>query len=1004
MKKRFLIFAIAACALSGAGSLAAQINSPQPSGWIERARLMLDDGNPLGTFDQTTFLSRSTLLSNDARAEKEYLRATAALRNGDLTLARNLFTRFISDFPSSPRRGLAAMGIGHVLLAQKNYAAAIGAYSDIPAHSLDASADAELSFGRGYALLMLGDLDAASRAFAEIPATDQRYANDVRFYNAYIAYARGDYRSARSQLKSVVPDGEPTAMTPFLEMEIDFAEGDYKKSLAAAKRLLKTPMATERVAECNRVAGESLYNIGDPTAATPYLWQYAAEVKNPAPSTFYILGAQEFKDGDTDAAIKLLQRVTSEQNAMGQSAYLMLGQSYMKRGDTTSALLAFENAYRMPYNRDVQETAFYNYAVARMDGARVPFGSTVTMLEDFLREFPDSRFAPEVQKYIVEGYMTENDYTAALDALNKVKNPSPELKAARQRVLFVMGTREYSAGQITAARRHLSEVVEMGSVGLDRSILSQSYLWLGDCLYTRGDYDSAAGYYQKYLETAPERDSYNRAIAYYDLGYTRFASQDYTSALTDFHKAIAAGEGGILEPYALADALNRAGDCYYYASRFDDAAQSYSRAYDLNPSAGDYALFQMAVVKGLRGDHNSKINTLNDLMSRFPDTGLVPSALLEKAESQLALGRRNDAIATYRQLVSDYSSTAPGRNGYLQLALTYLGDGRRNDAIDTYKKVIKSYPSSQEAALAADDLKRLYAADGAINKYSEFIETIPEAPRLEAGEAETLSWEAAEEAFSSTGEIDLLAAYIERFPEGKNVAHARYYMAEHAWNSGNATLAIARVNKLLEDFPHAEVAEEAMLLKADAQMSQGKNEPALKTLAALEKQASSANMLHDARLRILRASDALGNSKKALETANALLATTASSNVDSRSEIQYIKGASLQKLGRRNEAWEIWRQLAENPADLYGSMSAVSLAQAQLDNGDKKGARATLDKFIDANPPHQYWLARGFILYSDVLKAQGNHFEAQEYLKSLRSNYPGKDADIFDMINQRLSK
>lgn len=1003
MMKRFLILAIAATALPGVGPLSAQINSPQPAGWIERARLMLDDGNALGAFDQTTFITRSTLLTPDSRAEKEYIRAVAALRSGDLTLSRNLFTRFLDDFPTSPRRGIARMGLGHVLLAQKKYAAAIGVYADIPSGSLDASADAELKFSRGYALLMLGDLDAASKAFAEMPA-DSRYANDVRFYNAYIAYASGDYKVARAQLKSVVAAGEPSASAPFLEMELDFAEGNYKQSLAAARRLLKSPMSAGRVAECNRIAGESLYNLGDPTAATPYLWQYASEVKNPAPSTFYILGTQEFKDGNTDAAIKLLQRVTPEQNAMGQSAYLMLGQSYMKRGDTTSALLAFENAYRMPYNRDVQETAFYNYAVARMDGARVPFGSTVTMFEDFLREFPDSRFAPEVQKYIVEGYMTENDYTAALDAIDRVKNPSPALKAARQRVLFVMGTREYSAGQITAARRHLTEVVGMGAVGLDRSILSQAYLWLGDCLYTRGDYQSAAENYLKFLDTAPASDAYNRALAYYDLGYTHFAAQDYTAALTDFHKAIAAGEGGTLEPYALADAHDRAGDCYYYASRFDDAEQSYRRAYDLNPSAGDYALFQMAVVKGLRGDHNGKINAINDLISRFPDTGLVPPALLEKAESQLALGRRADAVTTYRKLVADYSSSASGRNGYLQLALTYLGDGKRAEAIDTYKKVIKSYPSSQEAALAADDLKRLYAADGALAKYSEFIEAIPEAPRLTAGEAESLSWEAAEESFSSTGEIDLLARYVEQYPEGKNVARARYYMAEHAWNSGNATLAISRVNKLLDDFPHADVAEEALLLKADAQMSQGKNEPALKTLATLEKQASSANMLHDARLRILRASDALGNSKKALETANSLLATTATSNAAARSEILYIKGSALQKLGRRNEAWTIWRQLAETPADLYGSMSAVSLAKAQFDNGDKKAARATLDKFIDANPPHQYWLARGFILYSDVLDAQGNTFEAKEYLKSLRSNYPGKDADIFDMINQRLSK
>ena len=58
--------------------------------------------------------------------------------------------------------------------------------------------------------------------------------------------------------------------------------------------------------------------------------------------------------------------------------------------------------------------------------------------------------------------------------------------------------------------------------------------------------------------------------------------------------------------------------------------------------------------------------------------------------------------------------------------------------------------------------------------------------------------------------------------------------------------------------------------------------------------------------------------------------------------------------------------------------------------------------FIDANTPHQYWLARGYILLSDILRKQGSDFEADEYLKSLKENYPGDEADIFQMIDQRL--
>ena len=35
---------------------------------------------------------------------------------------------------------------------------------------------------------------------------------------------------------------------------------------------------------------------------------------------------------------------------------------------------------------------------------------------------------------------------------------------------------------------------------------------------------------------------------------------------------------------------------------------------------------------------------------------------------------------------------------------------------------------------------------------------------------------------------------------------------------------------------------------------------------------------------------------------------------------------------------------------------------------------------------------------------QGKNFEAREYLQALRSNYPGNESDIFDMIDTRLEK
>ena len=83
--------------------------------------------------------------------------------------------------------------------------------------------------------------------------------------------------------------------------------------------------------------------------------------------------------------------------------------------------------------------------------------------------------------------------------------------------------------------------------------------------------------------------------------------------------------------------------------------------------------------------------------------------------------------------------------------------------------------------------------------------------------------------------------------------------------------------------------------------------------------------------------------------------------------------------------------------------SLYYLGQYYLDNGDQKRAREYTDRLIDSNTPHSYWLARGYILMSDIYRAKGDDFEADEYLKSLRANYPGNEPDILNMIDSRLN-
>ncbi len=966
--------------------------------YLSRAISMYDAGNYAGCIDLTGHI-RQLSPEADVMEQARYYRALASLRTSDDEALR-LIREWLTDYPVSPLRAEALAAAGDYCFMRSAWADALEWYSMIDPASPDVSLAEALTFRRSYCLMLLGERAAALNGFSSLTGSPE-FGRESRFYEAYIAYLDKDFDKALKGFEASVSDDTPSNSAPYYMAQIYFVKGQFAKSLELARRLIASGPVNEFLPECNRIAGESLYNLGREDEAIPYLWKYCAETKSPEPGAFYILGVSEYRAGHIDEAIKLLQKALGNHSAMEQSAYLFLGQAYVARGDNSSALMAFENAYRVDYDREVGETAFYNYAVARMEGGRIPFGNSVALLDDFLREYPDSRYAADVQRYIVNGYMTDNDYESALTAISKIKSPSESILRAKQRVLFVLATREFQAGKTASALNRLTEAIKIKSG--DPSVARQAMLWSGDCYYRMGNYEDAVRAYEKYLASTPSTaaDAYNRKLAMYGAGYALFASENYRAARSQFEKTIAAP--GDLGTPAMADAYNRLADCDYYLTEIAAAEKNYAKALELYPEAGDYAMYQLAVMKGLLKNHSGKVALLDRLADEYPSSGLLPSALLGKAESQMAMGKSPEAIATYRLLVEKYPLTSHGRNGYLQLAITYMSMGRRTDAIEAYRKVIATYPSSEEARVASDDLKQIYAADGKLKEFADFIASIPDAPSFDPSEIEQLSYSAAENDFINKGLTDKLEKFLADYPRSPRRAQALYYLAEAAWNEGDAEKALTFSSRVVANHPDAEVVEDAMLIKGNAEAALGKTSSALATFRALELKASGSNKLREARIGIMTNAMALGQYADVVAAADKLLTSTAASET-ADTEIRFMRAYALNGLHEYDRAYAEWGELAENYADLNGAKSAYYMGQSQLDRGLTADALATADGLISSDTPHSYWLARGFILYSDALRAGGSTFEADEYLKSLKANYPGTEADIFQMINNRLKK
>lgn len=992
MKRLIILGTIAATTATGTLPASGAINGTDARSYFERGVAMYNDKNYNGCIDQLLQMRQLDPTAAD-REEAHYYIAMSTLYCGD-DEALDLLLAFLSRYPESHRYQDVLATIGDYYFTRGAYGDALLTYKKVEPEALTGDRLDDMHYRMAYSYMLLGENDNALPLFDTLMSSRQ-YGNAARFYKAYIAYSQRDYAKARRLFSDVDQTREPGNAARYYLCQLDFLDRNYERSYSEASTLLKDGAANEFKPELLRIAGESLYNLGKTGQAIPYLRQYVATGTDIRPSAYYMLGVSQYEAGDYGDAIRMLQMAAGDSDITGQSAYLYLGQSYLRASDPNAAILAFEKASRMNFDPRITEAATYNYIATRMAGGRVPFANSVSMLEDFLKKYPGSSYAPAISESLVTGYMTDSDYDNALRILDGIANPSPRMLQNRQQVLFMLGTRLYHNGDTEQALDYFDRGADMK--GGTPDMTRQCRLWAANANYDLGNYDDAADYYLEFLKDAPAGDP-NLIDAYYNLGYTRMRQQRYGEALSDMLRVADAPSADVR---TRADAYNRAGDCLYCQRQFDRAAGYYTKAYDLYPQAGDYSLFQQAEMSGFRRDYASRLRILDRMIDQFPSSPLVPDALLAKAESMTAMGRRNDAIKVYESVSADFSATEQGRRATLMLGVSRLSEGDRNGAMEAYRAVVERYPSSDEARSALDDLKQLYADEGRLPDYVLFVNSVDGAPKVEISQFETDAFNAAEEAFVSDHNSTLLKSYVKQFADGANLPQALLYLAEEASENDRISEAATYASHIVSRYPDTPQAEEALLIKAESEAAMGKGEIALASYRALESRASSPELLNAARLGIVETAINSGHYNDVLPASEKLISSSAA-NID-LDRVKFYRAIALYHSGRADEAYETWHALAKNPSTLTGSKSAVYLTEALTEAGRLDEAEKAANAFIDAGSPHNYWYARGFIAYSDVLRRLGKTFEADEYLKALRDNYPGQEADIYEMIDTRLS-
>lgn len=989
---------LASLSCSAQASSSPQRLSPSAEGYIERARTMLDAGNYGGVIDQLKMLhTRNTdfsildILSPAAKEEYVYMLAEALYQRGDsecITLLRE----FERSFPASPLAMKARLSIADFYFFSHDWEKALEEYDSIDFARLNRTESPLYTYRKALALIKTGN-DNQARPLLRSIASNPEYKQAVRFYEAYIDYRNGELDKAYegfSRVSSAVDGIEPD----YYLAQIDWKRGKYRDVITTGSELLRSNPVEELVPETERVVGLSYFKTGDYSSARRYLSSYLKSAGNEAaPDAIYALGVADYEEGDYSSASDRFSSLTALDSDLGQSAWLYIGQCDLKGGNPDAAAMAFEKAARLDYDPDVTETALYNYAAAVTRGGKIPFSSSASLLEQFIKSYPDSEYTPTVEEYLATAYYNDRNYRKALQSIEAIRKPSTRVLAAKQKILYELGVECVANNEPQEGAEYLRRSIELASH--DRTIAAQAQLWLGDALYSLNDYKGARNAYRQAAQQI--KASSNRTLALYDVAYSSYMLNDYAAAALEFGTALGATPS--LPKTLKDDALIRRADCLYYTGSYGAAREAYAQAMKDGAADSDYASYRHAVMLGLGNDMKGKIKELSELETKYPGSRWIAGAVLEKAMTYEAMGQSDKAAAAFREVSSKYPDGAHARKALLNLALSDSRRGRAAEAADEYKEIIRRWPSSEEASMANDDLKKYYASIGELNEYARFLSSVPGATQLDPGEMEQLAFDGAEIAYTdNSSNILLLRNYVRDYPDGKYLAQALLDIAWSLEKSGKYEEAEETLSRLLADRPHSQQAPEALLMKAEIlENNLDRPKDALLAYRQLEKLAPQ-DFGGEAASGIMRtATDAPERLEYARKAR--LYGGLPAESVE---EAQLVEAEALLELGRSREAVAILERLSANPASLAGAKAAVELAGYYLDARDYAKAEQTALDFTDTGTPHEFWLAKGFIILADAYHAQGKTRLAKEYLQSLRDNYPGKEKEISEAITTRL--
>ncbi len=933
------------------------------------------------------------------KANAEFYSALCAIElyNED---AEYMISRFIVEHPENSKVNAAYFHMGKFQYRQRQYHQAITWFNKLNKDKLNEEETSEFYFKLGYSYFRRKKFEEASMAFYEIKDESTKFSAPAQYYYSHLAYQDKNYETALQGFDKLSDNETFAPVVPYYITQIYYLQGRYDEVLEYAPALLESASA-KRTPEIAKVIGDSYYKKKQFFDAIEYLQMHKEKAKFVSRKDYYQLGYCYYKLEQYDSAAVALEKVLNKEDLLAQNAYYHIGDCYIETDQKNKARLAFEFASILDFDPEIKEEALFNYALLTYELYHSPFNEAIGAFHEFIKSYPNSERIDDAYNFLVMAYLYTSNYKEALNSLEKISDKDHGMKEAYQKVAYYRGLELFN-------NLHYNEAVatfdkSLQYPGYNRQISAQTNYWKAEAFYQLGDYDNAIESYNNFLITSGSFQLHEYNLAHYNMGYSYFKLKDYPNAIQWFRKYVGFTKNE--KSKTVADTYNRIGDSYFISRTYWMAIEFYDKAIETGLMDKDYALFQRGFALGLLIRPEKKIETLQQLLTEHPESAYIDDALFEMAKSHMDLIETDKALEKYIRLIEDYPSSSYVKKSLVQLGLINYNSDKNTEALKYYQRVVAEFPGTSEAKNALTGIKNIYVDLNDVDSYFAYVSGLGEFADISLNEQDSLTYISAEKLYMAGDcEKSILQFndYLTRFTDGSFVLNSHFYMADCQNKNGNIESALKSYNFVI-DKPKNTFSEQALMAAAKINYKTENYESALLNYQKLDQIAEVNNHLIESRIGQLRSNYNLEDYNKVVENADKVLHTEKISG-ELKREAHYKKGKALHSLKNNELALDEFRIISEEVNSREGAESKYLICDIYFKDNQFDVAEHEIFDFAAQNTSQEYWLAKAFILLSDVYLKKDDKFQATHTLKSIIENYnPDANDEIVSIATEKYN-